>query len=134
MSNKFFDIDPLEVAKLSNKRVETAKVESGCATLPLLDKIDRTALLKDKAEIWTRASINTSKAAEVVLEEITRKLDLPFRKNGLEINATWNMAMAIFGMCLAKLPKGWEDDIKENQPNEVLGAIATLIQETFLKP
>ena len=107
MSKGYFAINPEDVAALSTRRVESKK-ESGCATEVLLDEVDREALLSVNADIWTRAGIIVAKSAEVTLDELSTKLGVPYRSNGLEIGKTWNVARTVCGMALATLPKGWE--------------------------
>lgn len=124
----FFDIDFSTVAELSSRRAETEK-EKGCATKVLLDPIDREALLSVNADIWTRAGILVSKSAELALDEISDKLGVPYRRNGLEVGKTWNVAMTIFGMLLASFPEGWEKDLQGLDPNEALKRIMNMAEE-----
>ena len=131
--NPFFDIDPEQVAELSKRRVAEAKEKKGRSTIPLLDTVDREALISTGADIWTRASVKVSKAAEITLEEISHIIGLPYRKNGLEINATWNTAMTALGMCLASLPEGWESQLEGKEPDEALLAILKAIEDKLSK-
>jgi|GEM_PF-4448296 hypothetical protein len=84
-------------------------------------------LFEAKAETWGVTSQEVCRGAEYVLNEISSKLDRPYRRGNMTTGNIWNIAMLVLGEVVRTLPDGWESHLKGLSEKELYQELIKLL-------